>query len=735
MDRRARRPSRDRLEPSTLRAAPRVWALLGALACGSSSSNLAAIVITPATATVAIGATQPLMATGRFGDGASRSLGPQVAWTSSAPAIAYVSDQGVVTAVTPGSATVAVTPAGQDGGPSGSAQITVPTPSFAALQTSPAALTLAVGQSQTVTVIGIFGADGGLSLQLASGLGWSSSSTAVATVDSTGLVTGVALGMATITATLSTTGQSASLPVTVSSSVLSALAITPATFVVSAGSSLQLTATGTFSNGSLQNLSSSVVWTSSSPAVATVDVSGLLSALTPGATTVTASLAGQSAMAMGTVASGVTNSPEVFVDGYAAGVTFEGFGTGTNSVSVDTTTERNGHASLAITLPSSNYTGGAFVATPPRDLSGYSAVTFWAMATQDITFSKAGVGNDNTASTPLAAEWDSIPITTTWTQFIIPVPLPSAFSAEDGLFYFANSGASGTLWLNDIEYANFDAGVIGPPSPSMTSGTFTKQIGDSLSVSGAAVTFSVNGVSEKIIAQNGASWSYFDFASSNPAVASVDALGNVLCLDAGSSVISATLGSLPVTGTLSLTVSAGGGPAAAPPEPPAATPSSVISLDTTVYTNVPVDTWGASWSNSNAGANESDVVLDGDTLKKYEELAFAGIEFYMPGPVIDASAMNAIHLDVWTPDSTLFAVKLVDFGADAEPGGSGADADSQAQVNITPSSTPPLQTGTWMSLDLPLSSFTALTSRAHLGQLIISGSTSTVYLDDVYFHQ
>jgi hypothetical protein len=45
-----------------------------------------------------------------------------------------------------------------------------------------------------------------------------------------------------------------------------------------------------------------------------------------------------------------------------------------------------------------------------------------------------------------------------------------------------------------------------------------------------------------------------------------------------------------------------------------------------------------------------------------------------------------------------------------------------------------LVTGAWNSLDIPLSYFSGLTSREALAQMIISGSSPTVYLDNVYFY-
>ncbi|MEW6278130.1 MAG: Ig-like domain-containing protein [Candidatus Eremiobacterota bacterium] len=51
-----------------------------------------------------------------------------------------------------------------------------------------------------------------------------------------------------------------------------------------------MTATGTFTNGSTQDLSSQVTWSSFSPGVATVDAAGRATGVTPGSATVQASL-------------------------------------------------------------------------------------------------------------------------------------------------------------------------------------------------------------------------------------------------------------------------------------------------------------------------------------------------------------------------------------------------------------------------------------------------------------
>ncbi len=76
--------------------------------------------------------------------------------------------------------------------------------------------------------------------------------------------------------------------VTVLGAVLDALAVTPVDPSVPAGEDLAFRATGTYSDGSSRDLSSSVTWTSSDLAVATVDSTGLAHAVDVGTSTITA---------------------------------------------------------------------------------------------------------------------------------------------------------------------------------------------------------------------------------------------------------------------------------------------------------------------------------------------------------------------------------------------------------------------------------------------------------------
>jgi uncharacterized protein YjdB len=85
-----------------------------------ATALVASVTVTPATASVSVGATQQVTATPRDSGGSVLS-GRPVTWSSSAPAVATVSGSGVATAVAAGTTTITATSEGQ----SGTAAVTV----------------------------------------------------------------------------------------------------------------------------------------------------------------------------------------------------------------------------------------------------------------------------------------------------------------------------------------------------------------------------------------------------------------------------------------------------------------------------------------------------------------------------------------------------------------------------------------------------------------------------------
>lgn len=409
----------------------------------------------------------------------------------------------------------------------------------------------------------------------------------------------------------------------------------------------------------------------------------------------------------------------VFDDDYRLGVTFADFGGSTNALSIDTSEKQAGTASLKIAVPASGYTGGAFVLPAPADLSSYDALTFWAKASEAKTLDKVGLGNTG-QSTTLASEISGLALTTAWKKFVVPLPLASKLTAESGLFHFAEGDSSAyTIWLDEIRYEKLGSAVIGAAAPAIATATENLLVGDATTVAGTSVTFKIDGVDQV----STATAPYFTFTSTNPAVATVDAEGKVEAKAVGTTEITATLGSTPAAGRLTINVSAASGPATAAPTP-SQVAANVISLFSDAYADVTVDTWSAVWDS----ADVVDENVSGNATKKYTSLVFAGVEF--TSAPIDASGMTHFHLDAWTPNGSSLKIKLVDFGSDKTFGG-GDDTEHELTFDATTS--PALTTSTWISFDIPLSQFTGLTARGALAQLVLSSSNATVYVDNVYF--
>lgn len=113
---------------------------------------------------------------------------------------------------------------------------------------------------------------------------WTSSNTAVATVNASGLVTAVATGTATITVKTVDGNKTATSAITVSTIPVSSVSVSPTTASLYAGNTQQLTATVSPTNATNKN----VTWSSSNTAIATVNSSGLVTAVAAGTASITA---------------------------------------------------------------------------------------------------------------------------------------------------------------------------------------------------------------------------------------------------------------------------------------------------------------------------------------------------------------------------------------------------------------------------------------------------------------
>lgn len=380
--------------------------------------------------------------------------------------------------------------------------------------------------------------------------------------------------------------------------------------------------------------------------------------------------------------------------------------------------------------PKGAFAGGAFFSRTGRDLTGYNALTFYVRASQPVNIGVVGFGNDFGES-KYVTSISGVPANTNWQKVIIPIPDASKLAAERGLFYISAGALNGrgyTIWVDELQFENLSnlspvTGLIAFGKDSVINGAENES-----TYSTGAFQASANlpsGINQVV----NTTANFFTLTSSNTSVASVTENGAITVLDSGQSVITAKLGDQDAKGSITINgVGAGIKPATIAPVP-SYDPANVISMYSNVYPNEPIDTWNTHWLYSTA---ENDFIsLYGDDVIKYRSLNFVGIEF--TSQPIDATEMTNFRMNIWTPDPTNlpnnFKVLLVDFGANGVYGG-GDDASSELTFT-----SPLLVTNNWITIDVPLSSFTTLTTRAHLAQLVLSGTLPNVFVDNVLFHK
>jgi len=453
------------------------------------------------------------------------------------------------------------------------------------------------------------------------------------------------------------------------------------------------------------------------------------------------------ALAAGCLDSPKLTNPEVFVGRYPDGVSFQPFrNTSGANVAADATTCYpdttlycpDGGASLRVTVPGpgdpNNYfAGGTLVAEHPRNLSGYDAVTFWAKSTRGAPL-VVGLGADQ-SDNPLYLAEGVVSLSTGWSQYILPIPLPTKLTAEKGLFFFS-AGADGspatgfTFWLADIQFATLGA-ALGDPTPVLPPACVEKALGDGVFPAfpaGAStqipVAFAFGGANEVV----NASSRYFTFGSSDPAVATVNVDGIVQVNGPGTATVTALLGGYDAAGPLTVEVdTAGACPPLAVPTgiapTPTLPPANVVSLFGSAYPPSPGIVWQTVWST--CCSDYAQVNIGTHPVKRYTLHAFAGIGFGPDGSnanLIDASQMTHFHLDVWTPNAFAFQVKLVN-----DPNG----FKSESTVGYY------LSQGGWISLEIPMTAFRNLGGTSRLGQMLFlvpDGTSGVFYVDNVYFH-
>lgn len=226
------------------------------------------VTVSPATVTLEVGKTQTVTA-----KVAPDKADQSVTWTSSNTSVATVSSSGVITAKAIGTANIT---AKTQNGKTATVAVTVKAVEATGVTISAASNSCTVGS--TVTLTAKVTPD-----KASQSVTWTSDNTSVATVSSSGVVTGKTVGKVTITAKTAN-GKTATYSVTVTPVEVASVVINAASKELAQGATFTLRATVSPTNAT----DKSVTWTSSNANVAAVDTTGKVTAKAAGKATITA---------------------------------------------------------------------------------------------------------------------------------------------------------------------------------------------------------------------------------------------------------------------------------------------------------------------------------------------------------------------------------------------------------------------------------------------------------------
>ena len=432
----------------------------------------------------------------------------------------------------------------------------VASPTLSSLQVTPGIASVAPGSSQQFTATGKY--SDGSTQNLTSSAQWSVSDSAVASLAAAGKVTALGAGTITVSATSGKFQATATLQVTSAATNLASITVLPATASLPVNTTLQFTATGTYTDGSSRDLTPLVNWASSSTAAATVTGAGLATGVAAGTTTITAGLAGIHGSTTLTVTaptiSSIVVTPDgltlgigisqqytataIYSDGSTAdlvsGVTWSSSTSAVASINTAGLATTAGAGTATITAQFGLFTDTAVLTVVPAHLISISvSPTPVSMAVgTDQQFSAVGSFDDGSTQLLSSATWST---SSTSVATVNVAGLATAVGTGTATIKASSGSVSGTAALT-VTGATVTSLTVTPANSNMPVST-TKQFT-------ATATFS-DGSSQDVTAS--ALW-----GSSNPAAASINSQGLVSSVAAGTTTVSAVLGS--TTGTTTLTV-------------------------------------------------------------------------------------------------------------------------------------------------------------------------------------
>jgi phage tail sheath protein FI len=248
----------------------------------AASSALSSISIASlGVASVPIGKTLQLAATGSYSDGSSKDITSTAAWSSSNAAVATVAAAtGVVASVAAGSTVITAA----IGSVTATLLLNVSSTvvALASINLTPASASVPVGPQQ-FKALGIY--SDGSTTDLTNIAAWNTGGSADASINASGLMTGTAItGGTPITVEAVWAGITGKASVSILPRTLQSITVTTPNQAITTAQTSQFTATGNYSDGTSAALPASALWSSSAPTIATVNSTGLASPVSAGST-------------------------------------------------------------------------------------------------------------------------------------------------------------------------------------------------------------------------------------------------------------------------------------------------------------------------------------------------------------------------------------------------------------------------------------------------------------------
>jgi Bacterial Ig-like domain (group 2) len=280
---------------------------------GTGTATIKSIVVTPARSTIPQGTSLQFVATATMSDGTTKDVTASSLWTTSHPEFVTITATGLATGVGLGASNLGA----KDGAVTGATILTIGKASSGTATVKSIAVTplnASVAAKGTLQFTAIATLSDGTTSNVSSSATWASSATKFATVNAGGLATGVSAGVTAISAAVGSIKGSTTLTVTGgagSTATIKSIVITPARTSIPKGSSLQLTATATLSDGTTADVTTTSLWTTSHPEYATVNATGLAQGVGLGASNMAAKNGAITGATILTITPGAVANPTV----------------------------------------------------------------------------------------------------------------------------------------------------------------------------------------------------------------------------------------------------------------------------------------------------------------------------------------------------------------------------------------------------------------------------------------